>query len=224
MSDLLLHGRPVGTVFDLLGDKEDDITYSLGWALAQSDALVSALLTRSYGQGVQHGELVALRLQETVPGAGRTDVEVETKRLHLILEAKRGWWLPTEAQLRRYAGRFEAGHAPLLLVVAECSPDYARPRLPAEVEGVHVQYAAWADIAALVEDVAGAATSAAEKRLLRDFIRYLKGLMTMQNVTSNMVYVLSLGQQSLGHSGLTFKDIVVGVDPAPVLTGSDCSL
>jgi hypothetical protein len=44
MADLRLHGRPVETVFDLLGDKEDDITYSLGWALAHSDGLCRALL------------------------------------------------------------------------------------------------------------------------------------------------------------------------------------
>jgi hypothetical protein len=36
--------------------------------------------------------------------------------------------------------------------------------------------------------------------------------MTMQNVTSNMVYVLSLGSKPLGDSGLTFKDVVVQHD------------
>lgn len=42
--DLRLHGRPVYTVFDLLGEKEDDITYSVGWGLAQSESLAYALL------------------------------------------------------------------------------------------------------------------------------------------------------------------------------------
>jgi hypothetical protein len=31
MTDLTLHGRRVKTVFELLGDAEDDITYSVGW-------------------------------------------------------------------------------------------------------------------------------------------------------------------------------------------------
>lgn len=212
MAELLLHGKSVATVFDLLGEKEDDITYALGWALAQSSALVDALLARAYGDEIEAVDLVALRLQETIAGAGRTDVEVETKRLHLILEAKRGWWLPDEEQLRRYAGRFEDERAPMLLVVAECSSDYARPRLPDAVDGVPVRYAAWADVARLVDTVASATSRLAEKRLLREFVRYLKGLMTMQNVTSNMVYVLSLGQQPLGQSGLTFKSIVVEHD------------
>jgi 3-methyladenine DNA glycosylase AlkD len=65
--ELLLHSRPVRTVFDLLGDKEDDITYSLGWALAQSDRLVRRLLARSFAVGDDDtGDLAALLLQETV--------------------------------------------------------------------------------------------------------------------------------------------------------------
>ncbi len=35
MTELRLHSRVVHTVFDLLGGKEDDITYSVGWGLAQ---------------------------------------------------------------------------------------------------------------------------------------------------------------------------------------------
>ena len=43
MTDLSLHGHPIRTVFDLLGDKENDITYSLGWGLANSDGFAHAL-------------------------------------------------------------------------------------------------------------------------------------------------------------------------------------
>jgi len=34
MTDLTLYGRRVETVFELLGEAEDDITYSVGWGLA----------------------------------------------------------------------------------------------------------------------------------------------------------------------------------------------
>jgi hypothetical protein len=34
MGDLTLYGRRIETVFDLLGDAEDDITYSVGWGPA----------------------------------------------------------------------------------------------------------------------------------------------------------------------------------------------
>src|SRR4051794_38115970 len=103
MAELRLHGRPIATVFDLLGDKEDDITYSLGWALAQSDSLSRALLSEAFGEQSELGDIA---LQETIPGAGRTDIEIEARRQHLILEAKRGWNLPREGQLETYATRF----------------------------------------------------------------------------------------------------------------------
>lgn len=36
MTDIYLHGLPISTNFDLLGSQENDITFSVGWALAQS--------------------------------------------------------------------------------------------------------------------------------------------------------------------------------------------
>jgi hypothetical protein len=214
MTELLLHSRPVKTVFDLLGDKEDDITYSFGWALAQSDRLVRALLSRAFKvDETDTGDLTALLLQETVPGAGRTDVEVQTDGLHLIVEAKRGWALPTIEQLAQYTGRFDAARVPRLLVVSECSTEYATPRLPVEVAGVPVSYLPWGDVATLVEDVAGVrGAGQAERRLLREFVRYLRGLMTMQDPTSNLVYVVALGTADLFGSGVSFADIVVEHD------------
>jgi hypothetical protein len=36
MTELLLHKRKVESVFHLLGEHENDITYSVAWALSQS--------------------------------------------------------------------------------------------------------------------------------------------------------------------------------------------
>lgn len=211
MTELLLHGRPVRTVFDLLGDKEDDVTYSLGWALAQSERLRRALLAAGFGSGGDD-EITGIRLQQSVPGAGRTDVEVETTERHLILEAKRGWDLPGVAQLRQYAQRFTPGLAPLLVVVAECSATHVAGRLPTAVEGVPVRYVSWSELAASASASADDSSSHAEKPLLRELVRYLRGLITMQDPTSNMVYVVSLGTDDLFGSGVSFAGIVVHHD------------
>ena len=104
MADLTLHGRPIATVFNLLGANEDDITYSLGWALSQSERLARAVLADVFDTPA--GEIDAVRLQEVIPGAGRIDVEIEAGDLHLIVEAKRGWNLPSSDQLELYAPRF----------------------------------------------------------------------------------------------------------------------
>lgn len=36
MAELLLHNKKVESVFHLLGERENDITYTVAWALAQS--------------------------------------------------------------------------------------------------------------------------------------------------------------------------------------------
>jgi hypothetical protein len=200
----------VHTVFDLLGDREDDITYSIGWALAQSDDLVRALLKQCFTG--KTGSAAAVGLQESIPGAGRTDIELLTDRVHLIVEAKRGWALPTEAQLTQYTSRFAADTTltPTIAVVAECTQQWARSRLQDAVNGVPVRYMPWSRVATLVAQTAIATHSNSEKRLLRELHRYLKGLMTMQNVTSNLVYVVPLRSwPPLVKEGPTFVDIVV---------------
>lgn len=59
------------------------------------------------------------------PAASR--IELRTDKVHLILEAKRGWDLPGSPQLAQYAGRFGKDKAliPTIAVVAECSPAWA---------------------------------------------------------------------------------------------------
>jgi len=210
VAELTLHSRPVQTVFDLLGSKEDDITYSVGWGLAQSEAFTRAVLAEVYGDAEQ-GEITAIRLQESEHGTGRTDVEIETGRLHLIVEAKRGWNLPLPAQLQQYADRLNASDERWgrIAVVSECAPYYQPAQaLPNSIDGIPVAHMPWGRIAELATSTAAASRSHAEKRLLAELTSYLKGLMTMQNVTSNLVYVVVLGQDPLRWSSLTFKDTV----------------
>src|SRR3954451_6394978 len=103
---MTLGSRTIHTVFDLLGDKEDDITYSVGWGLAQSHALAYAVVAEVFDD--HPGHLTALRLQKADADTGRTDIEIETDRVHLIIEAKRGWTLPGIDQLTKYAKRLNA--------------------------------------------------------------------------------------------------------------------
>lgn len=210
-AELTLYGRPVGTVFDLLGDKENDITYSLGWALAESDRLSSALLEDVLPSGLG---LTAdsVRLQEGISGAGFTDIEVLAGDgdVHIVVEAKRGYDLPQQTQLEKYATRTQPP-PDALVVCAEASADFVTGKLPPMVAGVPVLYRSWQEIEALVTSTANSARRHAEKRLLRDLSRYLKGLMTMQDVSSNLVYVVSLGKE-IEDTGMSFRDVVVDHD------------
>ena len=201
----MLSGRRIETAFDLLGRKENDVTFSMGWALAASPRFLSRFLREVFASEV--GAPVGISLQASGADHGYTDIEVSTENAHLIVEAKRGWVLPTEKQLSRYAGRFTAGLQGRLLAVTECSPVYASLHLSKSVRDVKVQHRSWQQVKTDVANaLAGGGTH--EKRLLRDFRRYLRGVMTMQDVTSNWTYVVSVGGTPAGWD-ISFRDVIL---------------
>jgi len=202
---LTLHGRAVETVFDLLGTRENDITFSLGWILANCPRLVASL--QRDGLGVPPAPATSIGLQEWGEDRGYTDVEIRGPASQLILEAKRGWNLPVRAQLERYSGRFASARS-ALLVVSECSGSYARRRLPASVAGVEVHHRSWAEIAELVRSLKSSGGHS-ERRLLAEFERYLGGVMTVQDWTSNWTYVVSIGRRDPPGWGVSFLDVVL---------------
>jgi len=105
MAELLLHGKRIESVFQLLGDHENDITYSVGWALAHSPTFLQTFLDAVAMPGLDSANAV-LRLQEYASGEGITNIEIEAPgSFHLIVEVKRGWTLPTLEQLGMYAAR-----------------------------------------------------------------------------------------------------------------------
>ena len=68
---LLRYRRPVGSIFDLLGTNEDDMTYALGSVASRSSEFASRSIRAVDGP---KGGIV--RLQE-IDREGRTDVEIE---------------------------------------------------------------------------------------------------------------------------------------------------
>lgn len=210
-TDLTLHGRPIGTVFDLLGKKENDITYSVGWALSQSRELATAFIEDILPE-VDEALVDLVQLQEGVPGAGFTDIEIKVNEseFHIVVEAKRGYDLPELEQLTKYATR-TTEQPSVLVVMAEASGAFVAGKLPARVEGVPVHYRSWHRLDELVGIAICRSKSHAEKRLLRDLSRYLRGVMTMQNVNSNLVYVVSLGRE-IEETGVSFQEVVTKHD------------
>ncbi|OJU95278.1 MAG: hypothetical protein BGO23_05295 [Solirubrobacterales bacterium 67-14] len=210
VTSLKLHGRDVGTVFDLLGRKENDITYSFGWGLSQSDALARALLndlTTDLKLG-DIGELTQISLQNHIPETGYTDIEIETDHAHVIVEAKRGWIVPGEDQLSKYGlsmgredqtgsrDRRKAG----ILIAAEGRQEFAKGKYPKFVKGsdgrrIPVAYRSWTDLVRFTENTMAQVRSTNEKRLLGELVQYLKGLMSSRSIRDNMVYVVPLSRK-----------------------------
>ena len=206
---LTIGAKTADTVFDLLGSAENDLTYALGWALAKADGFAAALLSDVFG-GDDVGRVVSVSLQKFGPDRGYTDVEVSAEHAHLIIEAKKGWAVPNEVQLGRYALRPGGTIRSVLLSVSACSRDFAQApnRLPAVVGDVPVQHRAWHELAQLA-----AASSRrgphASRQLLRDTARYLEGAARMQNVSSNWAYCVALKRGPMAGYHVDMLDIPI---------------
>lgn len=212
MAELLLHGKPIRTVFHLLGKRENDLTYSLGWALAQSPRFVDSLVQSILGIK-PHLAKVAIRLQQTEKEAGITDVEIESPgEFFLLIEAKRGWKLPTIEQLEKYSKRrvfrTQSRVPPVMAVLTKYSEEDARPHLEAKsINGVKIIQISWKHVAELAANARHGARHT-EMRILAELREYLESVMEMQNHDSNEVYVVSLGRGTPKGSTLKWIDIV----------------
>jgi hypothetical protein len=217
MVELLLRGKPVATVFDLLGKDENDLTHALGWALAQSKRLSQAFLADIADEVglVDPGPAEVVLLQEWESGRGITDIEVRASGMHVIVEAKRGWNMPSEAQVAMYAQRVLPGITSAIVILSEASRHHARGRYPntlrgPEGESVPVVYRPW-ELMIEMTDRAARGARVNEGHLLRELIRYLKGTVFMRDLRSNLVYVVPLSAKAASWAPKTPLEIVQGL-------------
>jgi hypothetical protein len=187
----------------LLGSKEDNITYSVGWALAHAPTF-RANFAQVMGAGPKAFDEVWM--QQYGKDKGFTDIELLGPDAHAIVEAKRGWWLPGDLQFQKYAPRFEeqSRASQTFVAMSDCSSTYAKLHLPPTIANVPLRYFGWRDVEAL----AATGQSHAEKRLLADLRTYLRTVATMQDPRSNMVFVVSLGAGFPEGSSVSWIEIV----------------
>lgn len=211
MATLESYGREVHSVFQLLGDKENDITLSMSWALAKCPEFLKAVVQHTCGI-VPDTESVTIMNQKYDAGTGITDIEVtDHKNFHIIFEAKRGWDLPKAVQLTKYSVRLEVSPAELkqIVTLSECTQTYARSYLPFNVapNGIPISHLSYREVYQMAVDSISSSNNE-QKHLLSEFCDYLREVMTMQKKDSNMVYVVALGTNKPNGCDITFIEIV----------------
>ena len=206
---LLRSGQPVPTVFDLLGNKENDMTAGLGFALSRSPRFLAHLLTDLFGTkfDVHHA---VIRLQTATGSGGITDARIEIPgKALLVIEVKRGAHFPPESQLRRYVPVLQKAKVQhkLLMALTNATDELAGIMLPAALKDIQVAHRSWSRLKELAEESRDAEGRIA-KRLLDEFINYMEKLTKMETRYSNMVYVVSLSSDTPEGWGLSWIDIV----------------
>jgi len=113
MNTLLVREREVATVFDLLGERENDITFAIGFALSRSSRFLRRVLG-SVGAPQDFSELVAIDLQlGDRRDRGFTDIDLTTDSTFPCLQGQQratnnGRALPTLASSPRIAAHASA--------------------------------------------------------------------------------------------------------------------
>ena len=210
---LTLHGREVDTAFDLLGYGENALTAALGYTLSRSPELLEAVLQHIPGGPVTAGlGAGAVLAMEDRDNAGRTDLEIRLPGRLLVVEAKKGWNLPTEAQLGQYANRVTAAGGGALVTLSTCSTQWAATALPAHVQGVPVHHLAWSGVLANIGS-ARAAASRPERRYLDELHTYLRKAIRVRTPQDSWAYCVSVSSDRPGDGGPhTFREYLTAAD------------
>lgn len=212
MSTLKAYGDTVVSIFQLIGDKENDITKSIAWALNKCPAFMKKVVLEVLGVSIDP-DAVDIQYQKYAAETGITDIEMtDGQTFHLIIEAKRGWVLPGSEQLTKYSIRSDLKKAAVpnkaIVSMSECSVEYANDNLPfKQINGILVKHLSWSRIFELAAE-ARADSNNEQKHLLEELKEYLGGIMAMQTKDSNWVYVVVLGSSKPDQCDLTWIEIV----------------
>lgn len=213
MSDLYIFNDKIDTIFQLIGQKENDISYSVGYTFANCPIFLEKFLKYLNIKTKYQPDNIKIKLQTHEKSKGFTDFEIlQEGEFHIIIEAKRGWNFPDKKQLKKYISRpsFKKSTAKTKLIVVfnESTVNYTKVHFKGSPsKSIPAQVISWHTIRQLAFS-AIKNSSNRESRLLKEIIKYLDKISTMQKVDSNWVYVVSIGWNKPEKWQITWQDIV----------------
>lgn len=205
MAELTVHGRSVSNSFDLFGSHENALTLAIGWTLRSSPALLDGLVRKVFGHALPLDRII-IRLQGHQPEHGYTDIEIEVPGIACaIIEAKRGWTLPTRHQLSKYAARktFKLARKKCLVVLSECLPEYVAEYLDSSIGSQSLEWRWIITTARKLADRVGNV----EKGELRKMAAYLEDHTTARDPWNSKVYVVSVSTGNISKA-ISWIDVV----------------
>jgi len=202
---LKLGSDSITSFYDLLGNKENNMTFGLGFVLSKCSAFLKLVLDYLDFTDIDI-EYCSIHLQhfdETDRGFSDIEIWYKGKRL-LIIEAKKGWNLPSHSQLEKYNSRFtNAENYPSIAVLSECSNEYAMRNLDQKY-----LFISWQKLFSILKHSQGVSASTLEKNHLHEYSQYLSKVIKMDREHSNLVYVVSLSGEKVNGSESTYIEIV----------------
>src|SRR3989338_1573200 len=143
MSNLHLGNKAekVDSVFQLLGERENDMSYSLAWGLAQCPKFLDKFLSAINQRNTELTEIEIYLQKGGDKKEGITDIELISPKFDIIIEAKRGWNRPPKSQFNKYVQRLikSGKRTKRLIVLSEYSKKNSGDWLRNDIKGIPVQ-------------------------------------------------------------------------------------
>ena len=197
---LTIYGREPTSIFSLYRRAdENSASIALGWALDKVPHFRGALLQALFPHAPET-DTATISLQQGGDDGGFTDIEIRLPTgHHVLIEAKLGWELPTERQLRRYIRRLGASPKQRcrLVTVSAMSKAVAQRRQPSEMDSVELVHLSWDELRDLASQSLADTRVVAERLWLTQLTEHLAEFTTMDRVTSNEVFVVPLSQRRI---------------------------
>lgn len=210
---LTVRGLSPISIFGLHGTDENSATFALGWVIEKSPEFRRLVALAIFGELPDLDVADAtIAVQKHDIDGGFTDLELAgAQRFHAIVEAKRGWEIPSIEQFSRYCPRLRSVGAKLqrLVSVSAAAADQALRALPKKIAGVCITHLSWGQLQHLSRKALASTSSFEERLWLRQLDQHLQEFVSMDRVTSNDVFVVSLSTQPINDGReYTWIDIV----------------
>lgn len=213
MLDLYIHGRKTNSIFEMLGTKENDISYAIGLGFSKVPGFLNNFLEHLDINVKVKSDVVKIKLQVYEREKGYTDFEIEQEgAFSLIIEAKKGWNYPEQQQLDQYSPResFISSSAKIkkIVVFTESSQEFTKAHFQIkESNFCEVTVVSYRELWLLAKRSKSKSNNY-EKHFLTELINYLGGLMTMKNLHSNLAYVVAISTGKEKDWEIRWTDIV----------------
>lgn len=209
---LLKNNHRITSVFSLLGDKENDLTFSLAWIFSQNNEFLSWFLSKVIGDKIKYQKVDVTLQRYDGKNGGYTDIEFEVDDdWFIIVEAKKGLNLPNRNQIRKYLKRKKdyPSHFKTRFVVLS---DWPHEYVIKEINQYHliekVVPISWEQIFSEISKIYKKSNNY-QKQLIRELEEYLKEVILMDNIESNRVFCVALSKEkAVGDARISYLDIV----------------
>lgn len=175
--------RPVQSIFRLIGNDEDALTYALGFLLAHDPDFCVKVIRLCGVRRVRRAfrDTYSVHLQEVTDRRfGRRDIVIESSDLRVVLEAKIHRSEPTTGQLLKYAtekglwGKFDTRVVVALTQVGLNSSTWEETNSDLAEKGIDFSSVQWHQIIRLALEHTPSEDSDVSRYLFDEFIRYAR--------------------------------------------------